>query len=447
MAREYRKFSSDNPPRIGQRVRHAGSDRLADVVGVSAGEGWATIDAYTIGEKSTTYERMTVPIADLLPVPGRPYVRGIDPDRAVGVAGKATCSAAPVASAEPVSPTADIVDALRRFVEEANGGKATEIDADMVREIVREEIAALPAPVVARVRKVSSSGTGKGSTEIERRIAATYTAGEETPVNLMLLSPPGYGKSFSVRRAGTEYARYFEHVCSEDMDEIATLKGEPVPDGAGGFRIVDGVVTSAMRAASNGETVLLFLDEFLRLAPTASNYMLGFLTGVTRPDGSRGYRWRTRRIDTDGALEMLECDAKYLHIVAAGNLEQRRPGAAIWDRFLPARFDFSRDMIAEVSASILATFGVADADGVLANRWAHVVELTRKGVESGALAYPASVRQLERAAAMSDGTRENVATLAADILADTCAKWTTQGDTQPESLAEVASIAATLRSL
>ena len=104
-------------------------------------------------------------------------------------------------------------------------------------------------------------------------------------------------------------------------------------------------------------------------------------------------------------------------------------------------------MIAEVGASILAGFGVADTDGVLANRWAHVVELTRKGVESGTLAYPASVRQLERAAAMSDGTRENVATLAADMLADTCAKWTTQGDTQPESLAEVASIAATLRSL
>ena len=204
MAREYRKFSSANPPRIGQRVRLSVSDRLADIVGVSAGEGWATVDAYTIGETHTTTERLTVPIAELLPVPGRPYVRGIDAPRAVGVAGKATSSTAPVASVEHESPTPDIVDALRRFVEEAKGGKATEIDADMVREIVREEIAALPAPVVARVRKVSSSGTGKGSTEIERRIAATYTAGEETPVNLMLLSPPGYGKSFSVRRAGAE---------------------------------------------------------------------------------------------------------------------------------------------------------------------------------------------------------------------------------------------------
>ena len=194
-AREYRKFSSANPPRIGQRVRHAGSDRLADIMGVSADSGTASVRAYTIGETSTTAEHITVPIADLLPVPGRPYVRGIDAPRAVGVAGKATSSTAPVASAEPASPTANIVDALRRFVEDAKGGKAPEVDADMVREIVREEIAALPAPVVARVRKVSPSGTGKGSTEIERRIAATYTAGEETPVNLMLLSPPGYGKS------------------------------------------------------------------------------------------------------------------------------------------------------------------------------------------------------------------------------------------------------------
>lgn len=312
----------------------------------------------------------------------------------------------------------DVADALETL-RQALQPKAS-VDEDMVRAIVDEALQQSPAAVrQARARRAVSQAAA--TNPITRALQERYTLGQEAPALALLASPPSLGKSFGVRQFGSQYDLYLEHGCSSDLDEVPTLLGGPVPDGSG-FLVVDGVLTQAVRAAAAGQTVLLLLDEVLRLSETAQEWLLMFLTGVKRPDGSRWYRLRTRRVD-GGALEVIECPTSHLHIVAAANLGPRHPQDAFWSRFDVVRFGFDLPTVSGIAASVAESFGIDDAQTV-GTKWAAAIKLSREFVSVNQLKYPLDIRSLERACQLAPATNATaVLTYAASRIADQCAHW------------------------
>jgi hypothetical protein len=226
------------------------------------------------------------------------------------------------------------------------------LDVDAVRDIAQDVATATFAPwklmldamqsatPATRARVALAVQQHTSPNAIISALSAVYRIGAAPSCPVLLASPPSLGKTHSVRQFAAQYDAYLEHGCSADMDEIATLLGGPVPDGTGGFIVVDGVLVQAVRTASTGRNVLLLLDELLRLSGSAQEWLLTFLTGVQTPAG-RVYRIRTRRVDpVTGALEVIECPAENLHIVGACNLDARRPSDALWSRFKVRRFAF-----------------------------------------------------------------------------------------------------------
>lgn len=296
-----------------------------------------------------------------------------------------------------------------------------------------------PSRRLTRMATVSDTNT-RPDGPILTKLRAFYVPGEPCPANVLLASPPSFGKSYSIRELGREYDAYLEHGCSDDLDEIATLLGSPIPDGKGHFVVADGVLTEAMRHAAAGQTTLLLLDEVLRLNSRAQEWLLSFLTGVKMSDGRREYHLRTRHVRPDGSLEVITCDARNLHIVAATNLSLISPIEAFWSRWEVVRIEFSATLVASVARSILDAYGIsADAKrerSRLASLWARVMRDTRIAVGDGKLRYPADLRMLERAAALATApTASAVAQLLLDRLTDNVANWNPDtGDTEAESV-------------
>lgn len=424
-------------------------------------------------------------------VRGKPFIPGVD-GRRKDRTGSGTAPA-PVPSRSAATASEPDVDAVLSTLREALTAKSGGIDEDAVRALVEESVTAALVPmrgtltshdarisavavgmdeVADEVRTVQSTlttlaaalavATPAVKSRVRAALAASsdpnpivdalgqfYTVGEDAPANVLLCSPPSLGKSYGVRTFATAYDVYLEHGCSDDMDEIATLLGSPMPDGKGGFITVDGVLTQAVRSASQGQNVLFLLDEVLRLAPRAQEWLLSFLTGVKRPDGTRCYRLRTRRVDADGALEVIECDAARLHIVGATNLGMLQPVEAFWSRWETVRLDFTPATVQSVASAILAAHGIPDAGDVLAKAWAHIVTDSRKAVAEGKLRFPVDMRMLERAAQYATvPTVQAVGAWAAQRMADNVAHWNADlGDTDPQSVAVCDGWAHMLRSL
>jgi hypothetical protein len=418
-------------------------------------------------------------------VRGKPFVPGVD-GRRKDRSGSGT---APAPSRSAATASDPDVDAVLSTLRDALTAKSGGIDEDAVRELVEEHVKpvrdgladtaklaeaahttateaviavedvrttlatvsaalAVATPAVkARVRTALAASSDPNP--IVDALGQFYTVGEEAHANVLLCSPPSLGKSYGVRTFATAYDVYLEHGCSDDMDEIATLLGSPMPDGKGGFITVDGVLTQAVRSASQGKNVLLLLDEVLRLAPRAQEWLLSFLTGVKRPDGTRCYRLRTRRVDADGALEVIDCDAARLHIVGATNLGMLQPVEAFWSRWETVRLDFTPATVQSVASAILAAHGIPDAGDVLAKAWAHIVTDSRKAVAEGKLRFPVDMRMLERAAQYATvPTVQAVGAWAAQRMADNVAHWNADlGDTDPQSVAVCDGWAHMLRSL
>lgn len=426
-------------------------------------------------------------------VRGKPFIPGVDGRRKDRTGSGTAPAPAPVPSRSAATASEPDVDAVLSTLREALTAKSGGIDEDAVRALVedhvkpvRDELAlhsdriddlvgrtttalydakvsvddvratlsavsaalAVATPAVkSRVRAALAASSDPNP--IVDALSHFYTVGEDAPANVLLCSPPSLGKSYGVRTFATAYDVYLEHGCSDDMDEIATLLGSPMPDGKGGFVTVDGVLTQAVRSASQGQNVLFLLDEVLRLAPRAQEWLLSFLTGVKRPDGTRCYRLRTRRVDADGALEVIECDAARLHIVGATNLGMLQPVEAFWSRWETVRLDFTPATVQSVASAILAAHGIPDAGDVLAKAWAHIVTDSRKAVAEGKLRFPVDMRMLERAAQYATvPTVQAVGAWAAQRMADNVAHWNADlGDTDPQSVAVCDGWAHMLRSL
>lgn len=365
---------------------------------------------------------------------------------------------APVAAApstgNPMDAMAVYIEAL---VKSALDGNPVGVDEPAVRSIVNDQIGTQLEelqPIIdamksetgltPRLPVIASAASGN---VIMKKLAPYYVAGKQSYVfPVMLISPPSFGKSHTVRELGTSYDVYLEHGCSDDIDEVSTLLGSPVPDGAGGFLVVDGVLTEAVRKAAAGETVLLLLDEVLRLSPRAQEWLLTFLTGFKTPKG-KVYRLRTRKV-SGGALEVIEAPFERLHIVAATNLGMIQPTAAFWSRFTPIRIEWEQSTAKAIATGILKSYGIATPER-LAELFAKLIGMTRTAVKEGKLFSPADFRMLENAAGKADHpTAASVAEHIADRLLDTVALWDGDtGDMVPESVECCKPFTASLRRL
>jgi len=379
-----------------------------------------------------------VPVKHFVTQRGAPRLAGEPRPGATGDV-QPSAPAAPKA-AKPAKPVAtsgspDVADALETL-RQALQPQAT-VDEDAVRAIV-EEMLQTPKAQQARTRKAVAQSAS--SNPIMAALNARYTPAQEAPANLLLAAPPSLGKSYAVRQFGALYDLYLEHGCTDDLDEVATLLGGPVPDGQGGFLVVDGVLTQAVRAASQGQTVLLLLDEVLRLGDRPQEWLLSFLTGVKTPTG-RVYRLRTRRAQ-GGALEVIECPTSHLHIVAAANLGPRHPQDAFWSRWDVVRFGFNPATVEGIAQTVAESYGVQDAP-LVAQRFTAAVVASRASVSANDLRYPLDVRALERACQLAP-TPDALAVLAylAFRVEDLCAHWSIDlGETDPSSLPACTAIA------
>jgi hypothetical protein len=295
-----------------------------------------------------------------------------------------------------------------------------------IADTVRDQLLALGStPAGARAVSVMAA-KASGNTMLDK-LAPFYTAGvDRAPISVLLLSPPSFGKSFAIRLLGKLYDSYYEHGCSKDMAEIDTMLGSVQPDGRGGFMTVDGVMASAFRAASEGKNTLLFLDEVLRLNPIVQEWLLSIMVPHHTPSG-RVYRLRTRRVESDGSLEVIEAPAKHLAIVAGGNLDMTTPLEAFWSRWEKVRVEYSVALAETQGKAILDMYGVREPEKLIAT-FARVMDQSRATFAAGNLKYPVDFRILERACIMvqtsgQDVTGRNVGTFAASRIVDSCAHW------------------------
>lgn len=393
---------------------------------------WRSEDSADFGQVVAGLAHV-VPVKHFVTQRGAPRLAGEPRPGATGDVQPSAPAAPKVAKAATSQP--DVADALETL-RQALQPQAT-VDEDAVRAIV-EEMLQTPKAQQARTRKAVAQSVG--SNPIMAALNARYTPAQEAPANLLLAAPPSLGKSYAVRQFGMLYDLYLEHGCTDDLDEVATLLGGPVPDGTGGFLVVDGVLTQAVRAASQGQTVLLLLDEVLRLGDRPQEWLLSFLTGVKTPAG-RVYRLRTRRAQ-GGALEVIECPTSHLHIVAAANLGPRHPQDAFWSRWDVVRFGFNPATVEGIAQTVAESYGVQDAP-LVAQRFTAAVVASRASVSANDLRYPLDVRALERACQLAP-TPDALAVLAylAFRVEDLCAHWSIDlGETDPSSLPACTAIA------
>ena len=278
------------------------------------------------------------------------------------------------------------------------------------------------------------------------KLAPYYQPGKDVGVPVLVTSPPSFGKSYTIRELGKSYDVYLEHGCSDDMDEIATMQGTPSPDGEGGFAIADGVLAEAVRAAAEGKTTLVLLDEVLRWPETVQAWLLTFMTGFQH-NGEKWYRLRTRHV-VDGSWEVIECRAHYLHIVAAANLTMTMPVQAFWSRFWKIRVEFSKAYCETTAAAILNAKGITHS-GKLAKTFANVMNESRVSVKQAKTAQPVDFRLLEFAAMTApDPTEKSVGQRIAEGISDAVAVWDGDlGDTDTDSAALANGWANALRTL
>ena len=181
----------------------------------------------------------------------------------------------------------------------------------------------------------------------------------------LVTSPPSYGKSYSLRQLGNAYDLYLEHGCSDSIDEETTLIGKTIPDGNGGFAIVDGVLTEAVRSASKGNRVLLFLDEVLRWPIVSQEFLLSFLEPHKGSSGDSEYVLRTLKMQ-NGNSELIRCNVKNLHIVAAGNRSANAITEAFWSRWHKVNIKFDVTDFAVICKQIADTYDVVIDPGEFA---------------------------------------------------------------------------------
>ena len=340
----------------------------------------------------------------------------------------------------------NITDPLKDYVHDSISNIDTKLN-----QILTTPAAAKRVPLVNAIQK--------GNTVL-KELAQSYVPNEANEINVMLLSPPSFGKTYSARKIGETYDNYIEHNCSEDIDEISNLIGSGNIDTSNSgksFTVVDGRLVEAVRKASKGESTLLMLDEVLRWNDTTQSYFLTFLTGFEKTVNNvieKWYRIRTAHNDKNNNFEMLECSAKKLHIICGANLGGIIPVEAFWSRFKKIRIEWNKPTALEIGKSICEKFGVdknnisAEID-ILLNQFVDAVSLTRELCHNGSLQFPLDFRHLERSIIEVGNTDyvkigERIKT----YLNHECANWNSDsGSYDKDSLNELEKVEAILNKI
>ena len=335
----------------------------------------------------------------------------------------------PVASSDPIR---DLMEAAKRAADSMGGSS---IDSDKVREIAQgvldDWVKSAEPKTVSRTKIVARAGSGD-ETPVMAELLRYYKAGSENKDKLLVCSPPSFGKSFDINRLGETYDCFFEHNCSSDVDELSTLRGQITPDDKGNFVNVEGVLTQAMRKASEGKTVLFFFDEILRWGDKCESFL-----SLLSPVGSQ-YVWRTNLPSSDGSLEVIKAPVKNLHFVAATNLGGMRPIEALWSRFEIYRLEYSEEIAVKIGKAITALAGLSSSEVErVSTKFAKAMTQTRKLLGEMSINFGLDFRRLATACRMSEDPLEHLASK----LEDYCANWDSiLGDKAEDSVKALESI-------
>tara|TARA_R110002124_G_scaffold238469_1_gene403740 strand:- start:2481 stop:3812 length:1332 start_codon:yes stop_codon:yes gene_type:complete len=278
------------------------------------------------------------------------------------------------ASKVPASNTiaSDITAQISGIIQNAMASSSPSVSSSQIQDEIDDKI----IPVLDRIHnlekeyqefkdsfkanpsKVARANIQQASSDnlILKRVLPFYPD-QGSCLKTLVTSPPSYGKSYSIRKLGKAYDLYLEHGCSDSIDEETTLIGKTIPDGNGGFAVVDGVLTEAVRSASKGNRVLLFLDEVLRWPIVSQEFLLSFLEPHKGSSGDSEYVLRTLKMQ-NGNSELIRCNVKNLHIVAAGNRSANSITEAFWSRWHKVNIKFDVTEFAGICNQIADTYDV-----------------------------------------------------------------------------------------
>tara|TARA_X000001382_G_scaffold31423_1_gene20359 strand:+ start:11681 stop:12976 length:1296 start_codon:yes stop_codon:yes gene_type:complete len=341
---------------------------------------------------------------------------------------------AEVIASEEEQPASVDMEEVKKEINKAVSTVANKVDK---MEELLEDALATPK-TLKRVAVHAKAKAGKNA--IVTECLRFYKAGEANDTKLMLLSPPSFGKSHAVREVGQTYDLFLEHGCSRAIDEIDRLEGSPSPDSEkGGFVTPDGKLAQAVREASSGKTVLLFLDEVLRWSENTQAFLLTFLQGVKKSSGTV-YSLTTKKTEK-GNLEVIECPTENLHIICGANLTAEQPIGAFWSRFRKYRIEFSEAIAEQICNAIMESYKV-DPKGLktFCKAFAKAMSKTRDLQKSGAIFVAWDFRNLEDALRVSRDVRGIAQEIASLTPSHSCLWDMDTGDYVPDSIASHAKI-------
>lgn len=269
-----------------------------------------------------------------------------------------------------------------------------------------------------------------------------------TCTQCLVTSPPSYGKTFAIRKLGEQYDVFLKHSCAERESEEQILIGGPQADASGQWKVQDGVLTEAIRHASQGKRVLLFLDEVMRWKLELQDSLLDLLQSSVDNQGNEFHELRTPHI-VNGQQEVIRCSTDNLHIIGAGNREGNPITPAFDDRFHSVDVKYVESEYKEIARENLISKGVKDADAIV-EVYAPATTAARKLYNEMRLRKPLSIRYLRRAVDMTyqntgDAKADDVLQWMVQHLEDNHVTWDARtGDPVPDSIEACKDVASYL---
>lgn len=371
----------------------------------------------------------------------------------------------------PAAPAQDIhsavmqnLNALQQSLQtmQAPAPASGSVSEDEIQELIDEAIAPVKDSVndletfVAGLNVTMATPQGRSTVvnSVQRsknvildKILNYYPTGG-TCTQCLVTSPPSYGKTFAIRKLGEQYDVFLKHSCAERESEEQILIGGPQADASGQWKVQDGVLTEAIRHASQGKRVLLFLDEIMRWKLELQDSLLDLLQSSVDNQGNEFHELRTPHM-VNGQQEVLRCSTDNLHIIGAGNREGNPITPAFDDRFHSVDVKYVESEYKEIARENLISKGVKDADAI-AEVYAPATTAARKLYNEMRLRKPLSIRYLRRAVDMTyqntgDTKPDDVLQWMAQHLEDNHVTWDARtGDPVPDSIEACKDVASYL---